>query len=414
MSRRVVITGIGPVTSVGVGKEDFFKNVMDKNMKVKVIPEEYHKGYTFKSKYYVPIPHVKLEDYGISKMYEKIMDISAKLTVVATKLAIQDAGYKIEQDGKKFKVDGLENAGILLGVGFTNLEVAFSSYESHMGMKDRKSKYNRMIIPMMMTNSPASWTSILFGIKGFNYTVNAACASGTYAIGEAYSKIMSGQNDVIISGGVEVLKDDTGATMRGFDLLKTLTKSKDGIPRPFSHDRSGFLYNDGASCMMILEEYEHAKKRGANMYAEIVDYKSNSDAYSIAQINPSGEKIREIMYGLSKDERIDYMNAHGTGTVSNDEIEAQMINEIFGEKRNQPYINSSKGILGHSIGASGALEAAITAMSIKSQKIHGNLTENPFGNLNLNLDTIETNIEYALSLSYGFGGHNAGILLKKV
>jgi 3-oxoacyl-[acyl-carrier-protein] synthase II len=201
--------------------------------------------------------------------------------------------------------------------------------------------------------------------------------------------------------------------MRGFDMLTVLTKSRDGLPLPFSRDRSGFLFNQGAGCVLILEELQKAKKRGARIYAEISGYECSGDAYHIVQMEPSGKRIEELFKKLVKEIKIDYLNAHGTATISNDEIEAKIIQNIFGNRSNQPYINSTKGLLGHSIGASGAIEAAVTALSIKKSVIHGNLTTNPIEDLNLPLLSTEASIKYGLSASYGFGGHNVLLLLKR-
>lgn len=344
-----------------------------------------------------------------------MMEEAARLSVLCTKLALEDAGFQIS-DGEKYRqVEGLENCGTIIGIGMSSLQTAFDSYIAHMAdpEKSNKLRFNRMVIPMLMTNSPAAWISILFGLKGFSYTLNASCASGSYALGEAYRTISEGRCDVILTGGVEALAEKNGAIMRGFDMLSTLTRAEDGSPQPFSQQRSGFLFNEGAGCVLVLEELDQARSRGADIYAEIVGYEAGSDTYSIVQMDPSGDNIASLFEKIGKGVKVDYLNAHGTGTTTNDDIEAKVIQRIFGDKSNQPYINSTKGVLGHSIGASGALEAAVIALSIKESKIHGNLTTEPIDNLNLPLETLTTPIEYALSASYGFGGHNALILFKR-
>ncbi|MCK4679384.1 MAG: beta-ketoacyl-[acyl-carrier-protein] synthase II, partial [Bacteroidales bacterium] len=202
--------------------------------------------------------------------------------------------------------------------------------------------------------------------------------------------------------------------MRGFDSLGTLTKSEDGLPRPFSKKRSGFLFAEGGGGILILEELESALKRGADIYAEIIDYESCSDAYSLVQIDKSGSQIKSMLSKLIKGRKIDYFNTHGTGTILNDGVEARVIQSLFGEESNQPVINSTKGMLGHSIGASGAIEAIVSALSVKNSTIHANVTEDPIDNLNLPSRNIHKQIHLALSSSYGFGGHNAAILFKKL
>ena len=419
MNQRVVITGIGPATAIGMGKKDFSAAIYGLKTCITEIPSSYEQNYTFKSRYFVPKPEFALSDLGIHKSVEGMMEESSRLSVLCTKLALEDAGYQISKAEKYLQVEGLENCGIILGTGMSSLQTALESYIAHTtgtngyGSDPNKSRFNRMVIPMLMTNSPAAWISILFGLKGFSYTLNAACASGTYALGEAYRTILSGRCEVILAGGVEALVEKKGAIMRGFDMLSTLTRAKDGRPQPFSHQRSGFLFNEGAGCVLVLEELERARKRGAEIYAELVDYECCSDAYSIIQMDPTGDSISGLFQKITKGIKVDYLNAHGTATMANDDLEAKVIQRIFGDKSTQPMINSTKGILGHSIGASGALEVAVTALSIKESRIHGNITTDPLDNLNLPMETVETPIDYALSASYGFGGHNALMLLKR-
>lgn len=423
MKRRVVITGIGPATSIGLGKQDFSAGIFGLKTCLAEIPKSYEQNYTFKSRYFVPKPKFSLTDLGFHKSVEGMMEEAARLSVLCTKLALEDAGFQISNGEKYLQVEGLENCGTIIGIGMSSMQTAFDSYTAHSADSEKsvaeprsnpnKPRFNRMVIPMLMTNSPAAWISILFGLNGFSYTLNASCASGSYALGEAYRTISNGRCDVILTGGVEALMEKKGAIMRGFDMLSTLTRAVDGRPQPFSKQRSGFLFNEGAGCVLVLEELEQARSRGADIYAEIVGYEAGSDTYSIVQMDPRGENIASLFEKIGKGIKVDYLNAHGTGTTTNDEIEGEVIKRIFGEKSNQPYINSTKGILGHSIGASGALEAAVTALSIKESRVHGNLTSDPLDDLNLPLKTLTTPIEYALSASYGFGGHNALILFKR-
>lgn len=431
MKRRVVITGIGPATAIGIGKKDFAASIFGLKTCLAEIPSHYEQNYTFKSRYFVPKPKFSLTEIGFHKSVEGMMEEAARLSVLCTKLALEDAGFQVSNGEKYMQVKGLENCGTIIGIGMSSLQTAFDSYTAHVADAEKsvsesrstmgsspnsnpnQPRFNRMVIPMLMTNSPAAWISILFGFKGFSYTVNASCASGSYALGEAYRTISEGRCDVILSGGVEALTERNGAIMRGFDMLSTLTRAEDGRPRPFSQMRSGFLFNEEAGCVLVLEELERARTRGADIYAEIVGYEAGSDTYSIVQMDPSGDNIASLFEKICQGIDVDYLNAHGTATTMNDDIEARVIQRIFGDKSDQPYINSTKGILGHSIGASGALEAAVTALSIKESRIHGNLTCESIDDLNLPLETLKTPIEYALSASYGFGGHNALILFKR-
>lgn len=388
--RRVVITGIGPVCANGIGKDEFWKSLLDKKMVLKEVPPEFEENYRFKSHFFVPKPDLPQEDLN------SMMEGMSQIAVVAAKLAVEDAG-----------LDDCEHAGVILGVGMSSLKTGFESYDAHIGGEGR---YNRMVVPMLMPNSAAAWVSILLGAKGMSYTVNASCASGAVAIGEAFLSIKSGRLDAAITGGAECLDDGYGAIMRGFDILTTLTVSEDGRPMPFSKNRSGFLFNMGSGCVLVLEELEHAKRRGADIYAEITGYASNSDGYSIVQMPRDGRTIMKL-FDMAKGIEIDYFNTHGTGTVQNDEIEAGVIKEIWSET--QPLINSTKGILGHSIGASSALEAAVTALSVKTGLVHGNITRDTIDGLNIPADTVEMDIRHALSASYGFGGHNTLLMFSR-
>jgi len=421
MRRRVVITGIGPVTAIGTGKDSFFDNLLNHRTVIREVPEEFETNYTFKSRFYVPAPEISLKDFGIPEALEGAMEKTAMLSAAGARLAIEDAGINMKTDEKYFSIDNPEACDIVVGVGMSSLQTALQSYVSHVFGKDMpliekygvNPRFNRMVIPMLMPNSVSAWISILFGIKGSYHTINASCASGTCAVGEAYGRIVNGCCDMAITGGVECLQEKHGAIMRGFDMLSTLTRSENGNPMPFSRKRSGFLFNEGAGCILVLEELNSARKRGAPVYAEVCGYECNSDACNIVQMNDSGEQIARLLKKTIEGKRIDYINAHGTATLANDDIEDRVIREIFGSKHNQPLINSTKGVLGHSIGASGAIEAAVTALSISRSKVHGNIIEEPMDDLNIIRESVDAEINYALSASYGFGGHNAVIMMKR-
>lgn len=415
MRRRVVITGIGPVSSLGIGKAAFWDN-LTKGIKPQLrnVPNDYHKT---KSQFYIPFPEIVLDDYGIS--YYEFVQPEDKLAIIGAKLALEDAGITLTSENKRFCVNEETRIATIIGTGFTGFETAFHTYLAHLGIdyyarrNNKKTIFNRMVVPLLMNNSPAAWTSILFGLQGESFSTSASCASGTFSIGQAYRMIADGYSDVVVTGGVENLQDDSFAIFRGFDVLGALTKSLSGDPQPFSEDRSGFLFAEGGGCILILEELSHALGRNAAIYAEILNYYANSDAYNVVHMEPSGEHIHDLFQNLLANHKIEYLNAHGTATITNDEIEANAIQAYFGDAASQPFINSTKGILGHTIGASGAFETAVTAMSIATGIIHANHAENPMKNLNLATECMEINVEKALSVSYGFGGHNAGLLLGK-
>jgi 3-oxoacyl-[acyl-carrier-protein] synthase II len=421
MSRRVVITGLGILSSLGAGKDQFMRNLFLQETPLAPVPASFERHHTFSSRYYVPFSLPSPSDFGVPKHHQCFMQDVHSIAIIAAKMALEDAGVPITQDGKAFRVEGLSDCGACIGTGFLGLHEVFVSMLAHVAGEDgpvaslvpEDIRYNRLIVPIMMPNSVAAWVSILFGLRGSCFTMNASCASGTMAIGEAYRRIRDGYEPAALAGGVECLKDKWGSVMRGFDVLGTLTRSEDGKPVPFSRKRSGFLFAEGGGCILVLEELEHARKRAARIYAEIADYRSNCDAHSILQMEAGGLMIRKLLEELKGDRTIDYLNCHGTGTIANDAIEAQAIRQVFGGKASQPYIDATKGIVGHTIGASGALEAAVAAYSIKESRIHGSEVTDPIEDLNLAPCNQPLPIRYAISTSYGFGGHNAGLLFRK-
>jgi 3-oxoacyl-[acyl-carrier-protein] synthase II len=421
MPGRVVVTGVGMLTSLGTGKELFMRNLFLQRSPLAAIPASFEKHYAFKSRFYVPLSIPILNDYGVPSHHQCFMQDVHKIAIVAAKMALADAGFSISSDGRSFRTEGLGDCGVCIGMGFLGMHEGFSSYLAHLGGEDGQTgshapqsvRFNRLIVPVMMPNAASAWISILFHLQGSSYTVNASCASGTVAIGQAYTRIKDGYEPVALAGGVECLKDNCGSVMRGFDVLGALTRSEDGRPIPFSSRRSGFLFSEGGGCILVLEELEHARRRGASIYAEIADYRSNSDACSILQTEEGGAQIRRLLENLKGNRTIDYLNSHGTGTAANDSIEARIIQEVFGGKDTQPLVDATKGILGHTIGASGAIEAAVVALSIKESRIHGNAVPDPIANLNLATCNRSVSITYAISTSYGFGGHNAGLLFRR-
>lgn len=386
--RRVVITGIGPVCAGQSGKKVFFDSLLEKKTLLSPIPEHFEQYYTYHSRHFVPAP-------DISHAAKNMEGISC-LALDSTKLALEDAG-----------LSDLSGAGVILGVGMSSLGTGFTSYQAH---STNQGRYNRLVIPMLMPNAPAAWISLKYGADQFSYTVNAACASGTVAVGEAYRKIASGECSRILTGGVDYLVDPYGAVLRGFDSLRALTVSADGLPRPFSKHRSGFLFNMGAGCALILEELSAARRRGAEIYAEIAGYCCRTSAENIVQMPRTIQSIKQL-FDIAKGEPVDYFNVHGTGTPQNDALERDLIADLWGSE--QPFISSTKGIIGHSIGASGALEAACTALSIKHGIVHGNLTQDVIDGIDCPQDSRALKVRSALSASYGFGGHNALLLLRR-
>lgn len=400
MSRRVVITGIAPVTGMGVGKEEFFNKLMKKEVCIKRIADDYCKDYEGKSKWYVPYPEIDYEMYGeqIARMGSRA-PLIAMTTVASALLAVKDA--RIEE------VD--DQAAVIYGLSMHNAPEWATAYKTIVN-NDVLHPYT---VPRMIPNTVSAWVSIALKTHGLSHVITTACASGTSAIGEAFLCIKEGRAKTVICGGVDCLVDNDGLIYKGFDILGIITKSEDGYPYPFSEERSGFLFNEGAACSLVLEDYEVAKKRGARIYAEITGYESSCDAWHIVQMEPSAEQIIKILAKISEGEKVDYYNAHGTGTELNDYTEAEIIKKLYGSYDKSPYVNSTKGFIGHTLGASGAIEAAVCAYSIKNNIVHGNIVKNPFKDINLPIEAVNADIHCALSASFGFGGHNAVLKFKK-
>ena len=421
LDKRVVITGIGPVTSIGIGRDEFWKNLLADKADIRPIPDAFEAGYTFRSRHYVPFPEFSLESFGFPSRMNILMEATSRVALVGTKLAMEDAGF--EQEGElRFPEEDAGRTIVVLGNGICTMKAGFEAFATHAlaGQQDLLQKYNygprfnRMVIPSVMPDSPSCWISIQYGLNGETFTLNTSCASGTYAIGEAFRKIRDGYSDRAVTGGVECLQDSSGTVMRGFDTLGTLTRSDDGYPLPFSRDRSGFLFAEGGGCILILERMDKALQRNAPIYCEVLGYESSSDAFNLVQIEPSGTQIKKMVRKVMAGRRVDYVNTHGTATTLNDEFERALLVELFGDRSQQPVINSTKGTLGHTIGASGAIEAAVAALSIRHSKVHRNVAHNVFDDLNLATEPMDADISVALSTSYGFGGHNAALLLGRL
>lgn len=398
---RVVITGIAPVTNGCYDKESFFESLFKKKCLAVPLEENRCKSYKAKTKWIVPYPDLD-PVFEFDKRLFKLGNRTNNNAILASYAAIKavnDAG--IEQ------LDA--DTGVIIGSSVNIGEISFDCVQI-----ENEKRISPLAVPKFMPNSSAGYISILFDIHGECKNVCTACASGTTAIGDSYRLIKNGAAKTMICGGTETFKDHLGFSVRGFDMLKTLTLSEDGIPRCFSEERSGFLLNEGGACCLVLEEYEHAVNRGANIYAEITGYESNSDAYNITAMPEDPVYAKKVVSKLAERIKVDLYNSHGTGTELNDRAESKLIRDIWGGVETQPYINATKGIIGHTISASGALEAAVCAYSVKNNKIHGNLLGTPLPNLNIHSETIETEVNTAVSASFGFGGHNAALRFEKV
>ncbi len=407
--RRVVVTGMGAITPVGLSVEEFWKSVKEKKTGFGPITRFDAAGY--KAHLAAEVKGFDAKNYMDFKAARR-MELFSQYAVAAAKEAFAEAGLDMEKEDPY-------RAGCFVGCGIGSLQSIEREYPKL--LEKGPSRLNPILIPLMISNMAAGNVSIQLGLKGKSLNVVTACATGTHSIGEAFRSIQYNDADVIVAGGTEASICPLG--IGGFGALTALSSSED--PKrcsiPFDKDRDGFVMGEGAA-VLVLEELEHAKKRGAHILAEIVGYGSSSDAYHITSPREDGSGAARAMEnalndGGVKKEDVTYINAHGTSTHHNDLFETRAIKKLFGEHAYQIRINSTKSITGHMLGAAGAIEAITCIKEIQEGYLHPTvgLLESE-GELDLNYipgEAIRENVEYALSNSLGFGGHNASILLKK-
>ncbi len=408
--KRVVITGLGPVTPIGIGKGEYWNSLINGKSGVGYITR--FDTEEFPTKIAAEIKDFTPEDY-IDKRELRRMDRFTQYALVATHLALKDGEVILEKEDK-------ERIGVVLGSGIGGMETLEAEHSKLLEKGPRR--VSPVFIPMMISNMASGQISIYYGLKGPSMVITTACASGTHAIGESFRMIQNGICDLIITGGSEAAI--TPIALAGFSSMKALSTRNDEpskASRPFDKSRDGFVMGEGAG-VVILEELEHALRRGARIYAEVVGYGATSDAYHMTAPDPSADGAKRAMELALKDGNIDYrqvgyINAHGTSTYYNDKLETLAIKELFKEHAYKLNISSTKSMTGHLLGAAGGIEAIATALAINEGKIPPTINyETPDEECDLNYTPnqfVEKEVEYAMSNSLGFGGHNATILLKK-
>lgn len=408
---RVVVTGLGAVTPIGIGKENFWSALIAGKNGIGKISRFDATGYTVQIA--GEIPDFEPAQF-IDKKELKRMDRYTHFALAATKLAIEDAKLDVE------KIDG-ERAGVFIGSGIGGMETLHNQYEKL--FTKGANRISPFFIPMMIANMAAGNVAIAYGLRGACECIVTACASGTNAIGDAFRTIERGEADIMFAGGSEAAISPAGVS--GFAAMKALCSDHNDNPahasRPFDKNRSGFVMGEGAG-IILLESLEHAKARGAHIYAEIVGYGRNDDAYHITTPAPGGDTQAKCMKlaiedaGL-KPEDIDYINAHGTSTHFNDMGETQAIKKLFGEHAYKIPVSSTKSMTGHMLGAAGGVEAIASVLSIENNIVHPTTNyETPDEGLDLNYVpnvAQEHKVDVAISNSFGFGGHNACVVFKR-
>ena len=410
--RRVVITGVGPITPIGIGKDAFWENLVAGKSGVGMISQ--FDTTDFNVKIAGEVKDFDFADYG-DKKEGKRMDRVTQFAVAAAKMAVEDAKLDLNA------IDPIR-CGVCVGTGIGGIHT-FLEQSLKLGAKG-PSKISPFFIPMEIPNMPAGQIGIALGFKGPNTAIVTACATGTNCIGDALRTIQYGDADVMLAGGAEAAISPIAVA--GFANMKALSTNNDNpekASRPFDKNRDGFVMGEGSG-VLLLEELEHAKARGAHIYAELVGYALNCDAYHITAPDPTGDTPALCFAAAVKDaglqpEDIDYINAHGTSTHRNDQGESLAIKKVFGEHAYKMAVSSNKSMIGHLLGAAGGVEAIATALTIENGVIPPTINyETPDTEEGLDLDYVpnvarQAEVKAALSNNLGFGGHNACIVFKK-
>lgn len=412
--KRVVVTGLGALTPIGNNIEEYWDGL--KNGRSGSAPITYFDTEKFKTKFACEIKNFKAEDYFDRKEARKL-DKFAQYALVASDEAIKDAGIDLDT------IDKLR-VGVIWGAGIGGLET-FQDEVLTFGKGDGTPRFNPFFIPKMIADIAPGHISIRHGFMGPNYTTVSACASAANALIDALNYIRLGHSDIIVSGGSEAAVAPAG--MGGFNAmhaLSTRNESPETASRPFDATRDGFVLGEGAGAL-ILEEYEHAKARGAKIYAEVVGGGLSSDAYHMTAPHPEGIGVVAVMENCLKNaglkpEDVDAINTHGTSTPLGDVAELKAIKKVFGEHAKNININSTKSMTGHLLGAAGAVEAIASILAMKHGIVpptinHETPDENIDPDLNLTLNKAQPrDVKVAMSNTFGFGGHNACVLFKKL
>ena len=407
-NRRVVVTGMGAITPIGNSVEEFWNGI--KEGKTGFGPITYFDTADYRCKLAAEVKDFDPAQY-MDKKSARRMEQFCQFAVAAAGQAISDAGLDMEQEDPYM-------VGCSVGSGIGSLQAMEREYDR---LKEKgPGRVGPMLVPLMISNMAAGNVSIAYGLKGKSLNVVTACATGTHSIGEAYRTIQYGDADVMVAGGTE--SSITPIGIAGFSALTALSFSEDPqrASIPFDKDRNGFVMGEG-SAVVVLEELEHAKRRGAKIYAELIGYGCSSDAYHITSPAEDGSGAATAMLNALKDggvapEELTYINAHGTSTHHNDLFETRAIKLAFGKHAYDLKINSTKSMVGHLLGAAGAVEFVTCVKEIQEGYIHRTVglreTEEEL-DLNYCRDSYEQEVPYALTNSLGFGGHNASLLLKK-
>ena len=415
--KRVVVTGLGALTPVGNNVAETWENLV--NGVSGAGPITHFDASKFKTQFACEVKNFNPNEHFDRKEVRK-MDLYTQYAIVAAKEAIEDSAMDLEKVDKN-------KIGVIFGVGIGGIRTFEEEMIAYAGIKDTIGpKFNPFFIPKMIADIASGHISIMYGFHGPNFTTTSACASSSNAIADAFNYIRLGKANVIVAGGAEAAISPGG--VGGFNAMHALSTRNDDptrASRPFSASRDGFIMAEGAGCL-ILEELEHAKARGAKIYAELVGAGLSADAHHLTASHPEGLGAKLVMQNALEDaelqpEDIDYINVHGTSTPVGDISEAKAIKDVFGEHSYKLNISSTKSMTGHLLGAAGAVEALVATLAVKNDIVpptinheEGDNDENIDYNLNFTFGKAQKReVRAALSNTFGFGGHNACVILKK-
>ena len=414
--KRVLVTGLGAVTPVGNNPEETWNNLV--NGVSGAAPITLFDASKFKTQFACEVKGLNVTDYIDRKEVRK-MDRYAQLAMISAIQAVNDSGMDVENEDKN-------RIGVVFGVGIGGIKTFEDEVKYYGKNEENGPKFNPFFIPKMIADIASGQISIHFGFHGPNYTTTSACASSTNALADAFNLIRLGKANAIVAGGAEAAICACG--VGGFNAMHALSTRNDEpqkASRPFSASRDGFIMGEGAGCL-ILEELEHAKARGAKIYAEMVGEGESADAYHITASHPEGLGAKLVMQNALEDaglkpEDIDYINVHGTSTPVGDISEAKAIKDVFGEAAYKLNISSTKSMTGHLLGAAGAVEAMVTVLAVKNDIVPPTINHEEDDkdeaidyNLNFTFNKAQKRtVRAALSNTFGFGGHNACVIFKK-
>ena len=414
--KRVVVTGLGAVTPVGNTPEETWQNLIEG--KSGAAPIQAFDTSLFKTTFACEVKDLNSNEY-IDRKEARKLDRYTQRAMISAMQGVKDAGFDLEKEN-------LNRIGVVYGVGIGGIKTFEDEVVNYANRKAEGPKFNPFFIPKMIADIASGQISMLYGFHGPNYTTTSACASSTNALADAFNLIRLGKADVMISGGAEAAICECG--VGGFNALHALSTRNDDpehASRPFSASRDGFVMGEGAACI-VLEELEHAKARGAKIYAEMVGEGASADAHHITASHPEGLGALLVMTNALEDahmkpEDIDYINVHGTSTPVGDISEAKAIKELFGEHAYKLNISSTKSMTGHLLGAAGAVEAMACILSVQNDIVpptinHEEGDDDPNIDYRMNFTfnkAQKREVRAALSNTFGFGGHNACVVFKK-